>query len=89
VRPLPFGRLLQRLAEALLPARIEPRMRGLARARLGMHHHGAPPDDVIAALDAGVELRFHGSRAHERALDGYAARRSALLERYGPERAAS
>jgi len=85
VRPLPLGRAAQRLAEALLPARLEQRLRGLAHKRLRVHHRGVPPPDVLAALDAGVELRFHASDVHARALDGYAARRSALLERYrGP-----
>jgi len=89
VRPLPLGRQAQRLAEALLPARIERRLRRLAAARLRAHHGAAPPPDVTAALHAGVELRFHASRVHEAALDGYAARRAALLERYRAARAAS
>jgi hypothetical protein len=78
VSALPFGRLAQRVAEALLPANIEPRLRRLARARLAVHHGGAPPSDVALALDSGIELRFHGSRMHERALGGYGARRAAL-----------
>jgi hypothetical protein len=53
-------------------------MRSLARARLAVHHQGTPPPDVLAELEAGIELRFHASRAHEQALDGYAARRAAL-----------
>jgi hypothetical protein len=89
VRPLPLGRAAQRVAEALLPALVEPRLRRLAHKRLRVHHEGTPPPDVLAALDAGVELRFHASRVHEQALDGYAARRTALLERYGPSSAAS
>jgi hypothetical protein len=78
VRSVPLGRLAQRVAELLLPARIEPRLRRLARSRLAVHHRGAPPADVAHALDAGIELRFHASRVHEEALGGYAARRSAL-----------
>ena len=89
VRALPLGRLAQRLAEALLPARLEPRLRHLAHARLHAHHEGAPPDDVVRELDAGVELRFHAAPVHEQALDAYAARRAALQERYRPARAAS
>jgi hypothetical protein len=89
VRALPLGRALQRVAEALLPSRLESRMRRIAHNRLGVHHHGAPPADVLAALEAGIELRFHASQAHERALEGYAARRAAVLERYRPSRAAS
>jgi hypothetical protein len=78
VRPLPLGRLAQRLAEALLPAGLEPRLRRLALARLAVHHAGSTPADVVSALDREIELRFHASRVHEHALDAYAARRATL-----------
>jgi hypothetical protein len=88
VRALPLGRLAQRVAEGLLPARLEPRLRRLAHARLRAHHRGVPPPDVLRQLDAGVELRFHAAPVHEQALAAYAARRADLLERYRPPRAA-
>jgi predicted nucleotidyltransferase len=78
VRPLPLGRLFQRAAEALLHARIEPRMRRLARSRLYAHHGAAPPADILVALDAGVELRFHAAPVHSQVLDSYEERRAAL-----------
>jgi hypothetical protein len=78
VRSLPLGRFAQRIAEALLPARVEPRLRRLARSRLAAHHPGPTPDDVLLALDRGIELRFHAAPVHEQVLDGYSARRAAL-----------
>ena len=78
VRPLPLGRLVQRIGEALVPVRLEPGLRRLARSRLGAHHRGAPPPEVLSALDEGLELRFHARPVHEQALDAYAARRAAL-----------
>jgi hypothetical protein len=78
VRALPLGRLAQRIGETLLPARLEPKLRRLARTRLAVHHRGAPPADVLRSLDDGVELRFHGADMDELALNGYAARREAF-----------
>jgi hypothetical protein len=78
VRALPLGRLAQRAVEALLGDRFEQRLRRLARTRLDVHHRGTPPADVLLALDAGIELRFHASHVDERVLDSYAARRDAL-----------
>ena len=85
------GGRLQRMLEAPLRRRagraLERRAARVARARLAAHYGGfgrSVPTEVGDALAAGTELRFHGSRADELALDRYARRRAevaALLRR--------
>jgi predicted nucleotidyltransferase len=73
----PCGSRLQGLLEALLPGRVEPWARRVARARLRAHY-GAVPADVEQAFAAGAALRFHGSAVAARTLERHRARRIEL-----------
>ena len=64
---------------------VEPsRRRRIAFARLRAHYQGIGeevPEDVVAALGAGVALRFHRGRVRESTLERYAARRAEVAGR--------
>jgi hypothetical protein len=60
---------------------VDRGLRKLAVARLRAHHRSrgsAVPAAALAGLEAGVELRFHGTTVHKRALDRYEQRRSEI-----------
>jgi predicted nucleotidyltransferase len=81
------GTRLQRLLERPLSGRRADRLerwaRRVALARLRVHYGAfgrGVPADVMASLDAGIELRFHGQPYDETTVGRYAARRAQVAE---------
>jgi predicted nucleotidyltransferase len=88
VRAAPGGALLQRILEWPLRGRLgdslERFLRPLALSRLAEHHAfwgSSVPDDVLADLNAGIQLRFHGQHANQPLLARYEARRREIAAR--------
>lgn len=82
--PSRIQRLLERPLRGRLGDRLERRLRALARSRLTHHHRsrgGTVPDRVLADLEAGTQLRFHGGTDADDLLDRYRRGRKALAER--------
>lgn len=77
---------VQRLLEGPLRGRIgaalELRAKRLARSRLAHHHgrSGEVPAPVLADLDAGAQLRFHGGTDADELLARYERRREEIAE---------
>ncbi len=77
---------LQRLLEWPLRGRVgaalELRAKRLARSRLAHHHgpSGEVPGSVLADLDAGAQLRFHGGTDADDLLARYERRREEIAE---------
>lgn len=88
VPALPGGAALQSLVEWPLRGRIgdaaDRALRRVALARLGVHHRergSEAPLNAVAALEAGVELRFHGTPVHQRTLARYEEQRAEIASR--------
>lgn len=81
--PTRLQRLLERPLGGALGGALERRLRGLARSRLEHHHlgrNGSVPASVIAELEAGSQLRFHGGIDADELLSRYRHRRAEVAE---------
>jgi hypothetical protein len=84
-RPLPGGRVIQRLLEWPMRGRLgdtlERALGPLALARLRNHHgrwDSSVPADVIEDFESGIQLRFHGPPENQSVIARYERRREEI-----------